>query len=125
MHLPLSLLGPALLALTWRNRAPGCELFCNQTRAEVFTFSAVFWTPVMLAAGVVMSSMVNVLVHRRMRFAAWSEIGVACVVTYTVLSSAFVLLADPFHLFGQDNVADASGAISGVVSALFAWISTT
>ncbi len=104
-QLPLSFAGPALLTLTWRNGVAGCELLCHVSSAGVFTLSAIFWTPVLLVAGVAVSVLVNVLVHKRMRFATWSGIGVACLVSYTVLLTAFVLVADPFHLFGLDYVA--------------------
>ena len=101
-HFPLALAGPALLTLTWRNGAPGCEvLFCRLSHAEVFTISALFWFPVLLAVGLIVSASVNLFRHRRMRFLTWSEVRVACLVSYPVVLTAFVLLADPFRLMSR------------------------
>jgi hypothetical protein len=118
VHLPLSLLGPTLITLTWRNHAAGRELFCTQTPAEAFVLSALFWTPVTLVVGVALSMTLNFLMHRRVRFTAWSEVGLACLVTHTVVVAFFVLLlTNPFHVFGQDNVAVAGDAVGKALAA--------
>jgi hypothetical protein len=70
-HVPLSLAGPVLLALTRQNHASGCELLCNQTAAEILALSAIFWVPATLLTGLVAGIAANLLFHGRVQVSGW------------------------------------------------------